>query len=314
MDSARKKISIVSGCHNEEGNLQEFYDIIVKVMSQFPRYSYEIIMADNCSTDGSRAILRRLAAQDKNFKVILNANNFGPIRSGYNAFLQASGDAVVLMASDLQDPPELVADLIRKWEEGYQVVVATKSQSKENPFVHQFRRFYYWFLSKCSDTGDIIQNFTGFGLYDRKFMNALKQYHDPVPYFRGFVSEIGFRRAEVAFVQKKRKQGKSKHNFFTLYDVAMTGFINHSRLPLRMATFCGFSLALLSFLVAMVYFFYKLLFWNSFNLGLAPLVIGMFFLFSMQLLFIGIIGEYVGAILTQAKNHPLAIEDEKINF
>lgn len=310
----KKKISIVSGCFNEEGNLPEFYDRIIKVMAGFPQHSYEIIMADNCSTDGSKNILRRLAATDKNFKVIFNANNFGPVRSGYNAFLQASGDAVVLMSSDLQDPPELIAELIRKWQDGYQVVAAVKSRSQENFLMFLVRRFYYWLLSKFSDADPIIQNFTGFGIYDGKVMNALRLYKDPVPYFRGFISEIGFRRAEIEFVQPPRRHGRSKHGFFSLYDVAMTGFVNHSKLPLRLATFSGFCLAGLSLLIALAYFIYKLLLWNTFSLGLAPVVIGLFFFSAVQLIFIGIIGEYVGAILTQVKNHPLAIEDEKLNF
>ncbi len=312
--NGQKKISIVSGCYNEEGNLQEFYDRVLAVLARFPHYRYEIIIADNCSTDGSRDILRRLAVSDKNFKVILNANNFGPVRSGYNAFLQASGDAVVLMSSDLQDPPELIADLIGKWEDGYQVVAAVKKWSQGNPRTFLTSRFYYWLLAKLSDSDQIVRNFTGFGLYDRKFMNALKLYKDPVPYFRGFVSEIGFRRAEVEFLQPMRKHGRSKHNFFTLYDIAMTGFVNHSKLPLRLATFSGFCLAGGSLLVALAYFIYKLLRWDTFSLGLAPLVIGMFFFSAVQLIFIGIIGEYIGAILTQVKNHPLAIEDERINF
>ena len=309
-----KKISIVSGCFNEEGNLQEFYDRIIKVISGFSEYTYEIIIADNCSTDDSRNILRRIAVMDCNFKVILNANNFGPVRSGYNAFLQASGDAVVLMSSDLQDPPELIADLIHKWQDGYLVVAAVKSQSRDRSSMFLLRCFYYWLLSKFSDTDHIIQNFTGFGLYDRKVMNALKLYKDPLPYFRGFISEIGFSRAEVEFVQPQRKHGRSKHNFFTLYDVAMTGFVNHSKLPLRLATFSGFCLAGISLMVAMAYFIYKLLRWETFSLGMAPLVIGLFFFSAVQLIFTGIVGEYVGAILTQVKNHPLAIEDEKINF
>jgi len=310
----KKTISIVSGCFNEEGNLQEFYDRIVAVMNGFPEYSYEIVVADNCSTDGSRDILRRIAALDKNFRVILNANNFGPIRSGYNAFLQAPGDAVVLMSSDLQDPPELIADMIHKWQEGYKVVAAVKSRSQDRSPVFMVRRAYYWLLSKFSDVDHIIQNFTGFGLYDRKMMTALKLYKDPEPYFRGFVSEIGFKRAEIEFVQPPRKHGRSKHSFFTLYGVAMTGFVNHSKLPLRLATFSGFCLAGASLLVALVYFVYKLLFWSTFSLGLAPVVIGLFLFAAVQLIFTGIIGEYVGAILTQVKNHPLAIEDERINF
>ncbi len=309
-----EKISITSACFNEEDNLQEFYDRIIKVLSGFPQYSYEIIMADNCSTDRSRDILRQIAKTDNNFKVILNANNFGPIRSGYNAFLQATGDAVVIMSSDLQDPPELIADLIKKWSEGYQVVAAIKSKSRDGSLMFWIRRFYYWLLSKLSDTDHIIQNFTGFGLYDRKFMNALKLYKDPIPYFRGFISEIGFRRAEIEFMQPPRKHGVSKHNFFTLYDYAMNGFVNHSKLPLRLATFSGFCLAGISMLVAMGYFVYKILRWDTFSLGMAPLVIGLFFFSAVQLIFIGIVGEYVGAILTQVKNHPLVIEDEKINF
>lgn len=314
MLNEKKKISVVSSCFNEAGNLQAFYNDIVNVMTQFPQYSYEIIMADNCSTDGSRDILRRIAACDKQFKVILNANNFGPDRSSFNALRQASGDAVVPMSSDLQDPPELIADFIKRWEAGYQVVMAVKAQSRENPFMWILRRFYYWTLSNLSDTDHIIQNFTGFGLYDRKFMNALKQYRDPVPYLRGFVSQIGFKQTMVEFVQPKRKHGKSKHSFLSLYDVAMTGFVNHSKLPLRLATFSGFCIAGISMLFAFGYLLYKLLYWDTFSLGVAPMVIGLFFFSAIQLIFIGIVGEYVGAILTQVKNHPLVIEDEKINF
>ena len=256
MGDNKKRISIVSGCYNEEGNLQEFYDRIIKVMNQFPQYSYEIIIADNCSTDGSRDILRRIAAYDKSFKVIFNANNFGSQRSGYNAFLQASGDAVVLMSSDLQDPPELIGDMIIKWEAGYQVVVAIKNQSKENQLMFFLRRCYYRLLSKIADTGELLLNFTGCGLYDRRFMNALKKYNEPVPYFRDLVNEIGFRRTEIEFIQPRRKYGQSKHNFFTLYDIAMSGFVSHSKLPLRLATFSGFCLAGISLLISMGYLIY----------------------------------------------------------
>lgn len=311
---AKKKISIASSCYNEEGNLQEFYDRVMKVLDKFPQYSYEIIMADNCSMDGSREILRQIAAQDKNFKVVFNASNVGPNRSGYNALLNASGDAVVAISSDLQDPPELITQFIQRWESGYQVVVGIKSQSKENSIIFALRRFFYWLLSKFSDADHIIPNFTGFGLYDKKFMNAMRLYHEPIPYVRGLVSKIGLRRAEVEFIQPLRKYGRSKNNFFTLYNVAMTGFVNHSKLPLRLATFFGFCLASISLLIALGYLIYKLMFWNTFNLGVAPLVIGLFFFSAVQLIFIGIIGEYVGAILTQVKNHPLVIEDEKINF
>lgn len=314
MSSSIKKISVVAGCYNEEGNLQEFYDRLMAVFQQLPQYDYEIIVADNCSTDNSQDILRRLAAADKNFKVIFNSNNFGQIRSPFNALLQASGDGVVAITSDLQNPPEMIPEFINKWEAGNDVVIAIKKKSRENVVMTLIRKLYYGFLSQMSDHGEIINDFTGFGFYDRKFMNALKKYHDPYPYFRGMVSEIGFKRAVIEFVQDKRKHGRTKNNFFTLYDVAMTGFVNHSKLPLRLAAFSGFCLAGISLVFAFAYFIYKLLYWNTFTLGMAPMVIGIFFFSAVQLIFIGIIGEYIGAILTQVKNRPLVIEKERINF
>lgn len=308
-----KKISVVAGCFNEEGNLQEFYDRIAATFRQLPGYQYEIIVADNCSTDDSRSILRAIAAKDPQFKVILNANNFGHIRSPFNAMLQATGDAVVLLCSDLQEPPELISDFVKQWEAGFHVVCGVKPKSRENPLMFQVRRFYYWLLASCSETPQ-IRNFTGFGLYDRRVIEAVRKFCEPYPYFRGLVSEIGFKRTEVPFVQAARKHGRTKNNFFTLYDMAMTGFVNHTKLPLRLAAFAGFFLAAISLCVAVVYFIYKLLFWQTFNLGLAPIVIGLFFFSSVQLIFIGVIGEYIGAIWTQVKNKPLVIEDERINF
>jgi glycosyltransferase involved in cell wall biosynthesis len=310
----KKKISIVTGCYNEAGNLQEFYDRIISVLKKFDKYDYEFVVADNRSTDGSRDVLRDIASKDKNFKVILNSNNFGHIRSPFNAFIHGTGDAVVVLVSDLQEPPELIEEFIKSWEDGYEVVIASKKKSKCNPIMNLVRMFYYWLLTKFSDSDHIIQNFTGFGLYDRKFMDALKLYKDPYPYFRGLVSEIGFKQIEIEYIQEQRKHGKTKNNFFTLYDMAMTGFVNHSKMPLRLAVFCGFCLSGLSLLVALGYFVYKLIYWDTFSLGLAPLVIGLFFFSAVQLIFIGIIGEYIGAIYTQVKNKPLAIEDEKINF
>ncbi len=308
-----KTISVVSSCFNEEGNLKELYDRLRKVFGKLPGYRYEIILADNCSTDRSREILREIAAQDPQFKVILNANNFGHIRSPFNALMQATGDAVVLICSDLQETPELIVEFIEKWEAGYQVVCGVKPKSHENPLMFQLRRVYYRLLASCSDTPQ-IQNFTGFGLYDRRVIAAIERFAEPYPYFRGLVSEIGFRRIEVPYTQAARQHGRTKNNFFTLYDMAMTGFVNHTKLPLRLATFSGFFLALLSLLVAIGYLVYKLLYWDTFTLGLAPIVIGVFFFSSVQLIFIGIIGEYIGAIWTQVKNKPLVIEDERINF
>lgn len=309
-----KKISIVSGCYNEEGNLRELYNRLRAVLAKFPQYDYEIIIADNLSSDGSREILRQIASEDKKFKVIFNANNFGHIRSPYNAFLQAKGDAVILMCSDLQEPPETLEQFIEQWEAGYDVVAGVRSGTKEGFIMPIFRAIYYKLLGAVSETPDLLHGFTGFGLYDRKFVEALKKFHEPYPYFRGLVSEIGFKRTEVLFVQDKRKHGITKNNFFTLYDMAMTGFVNHSKLPLRMAIYFGFFAGFASFIIAMGYLIAKLVWWDRFQLGTAPMVIGIFSFMSVQLFFIGIIGEYIGAIWTQVKNRPLVIEDEKLNF
>lgn len=308
-----KTISVVSSCYNEEGNLREFYDRIVAAFRLLPDYKYEIIVADNCSTDRSREILREIAAKDPQFRVIFNAGNYGHIRSPFNAMLQATGDAVVPICSDLQEPPEMIGEFVKLWEAGYQVVCGVKPKSRENPLMFLVRCFYYWLLANFSDTPQ-IRNFTGFGLYDRKVFDAIRKFHEPYPYFRGLVSEIGFKRVEVPFIQNARQHGKTKNNFFTLYDMAMLGFVNHTKLPLRLAAFIGFVLAFLSLLVAVGYFIYKLVFWQTFTLGLAPIVIGLFFFSSVQLIFIGVIGEYIGAIWTQVKNKPLVIEDERINF
>ncbi len=309
----KKKISVVTNCYNEAENLPELYQRLKAVFAALPQYDFEIIIGDNHSTDGSREILRRIAAEDPTFKVIFNANNFGHIRSPFYVLLQAQGDAAIAMCSDLQDPPEMLPELIAAWEDGNEVVCAVKPVSRENPLMFFIRRCYYRLLSRFSET-EQVQNFYGFGLYGRKFLDALKLYHDPYPYFRGLIGEIGFRRIELPFVQDVRKHGKTKNNWFTLYDMAMTGFVNHTKLPLRLAVFCGFVLAILSLLVAAGYFTYKLLYWDTFSLGLAPLVIGLFFFSAVQLIFIGIIGEYLGAVWTQVKDRPLVVVEETLNF
>lgn len=308
-----KKISITSSCYNEEGNLPELHHRLTDVMSNFPQYDYEIIWSDNASTDGTRDVIRRICAEDKRVKAIFNAANFGQTRSPYNAMMSASGDAVVTMCSDLQESPELVANFIREWENGAKVVCGVKPKSKENPLMFFVRRCYYNLIKALSDTPQ-IENFTGFGLYDRCVIDAMKKFHEPNPYIRGLVAEIGFKRVEVPYEQQLRQHGKTKNNFFSLYDYAMNGFVNHTKLPLRLAVFTGFMLAGLSLLAALIYFIYKLVFWNDFAVGLAPMVIGLFFFSSVQLIFIGIIGEYIGAIWTQVKNKPLVIEEERINF
>lgn len=308
-----KCISISGGCYNEAGNISELYRRCLAVLREFPEYDYEFVIADNCSTDGTRDELRSLAAEDKNFRVIMNSRNFGHIRSPFNAILQARGDAVVVMCTDLQDPPEVIRQFIQQWQAGYKVAIGVREGTRANRLIELGRRGYYALLALSAD-GEVIPRFTGFGLYDRCFLDAMRRYQEPYPYLRGLVSEIGFRRAEIGYVQECRKHGKTKNNYFTLYDIAMTGFVNHTKLPLRLAVFVGMCLGGTSFFSALVYLIYKLLYWNSFQVGMAPLVIGLFFFSSVQLFFIGILGEYLGAIWTQVKNRPLAIEEERINF
>ena len=310
----KRKISVATSCFNEKGNIKEFYDRVVKVLKKLPKYDYEIVIADNCSQDGTRDLLRKMAKKDSNLKIILNSNNFGALRSGVNSYLSATGDAVVVMVCDLQEPPEVIPDFIKKWEKGSKVVVGVKKGSRENLLMGFLRSFYYWLLSKIADSEEIIRDFNGFGLYDRQFMDAVRNFDDPCPYFRGIVSEVGFKRASVGYFQKERKRGKTTTNLYFLFDYAMNGFVNHSKLPLRLATFMGFTIAVFSLLVALVYFIYKLCFWDTFSMGIAPVIVGLFFFSAVQLIFIGIIGEYIGAIYSQTKNRPLVVEEERINF
>jgi len=307
-----KKISIITPCFNEEENLEELHERIFSAMSGL-KYNYEHIVIDNASTDRSLEILRKLARMDKHVKIIVNTRNFGHIRSPYHAILQASGNAVIEMASDLQDPPERLPEFIRKWEEGYKVVIGVKNKSKEPGIFFFLRSLYYRILRKLSDV-PLIDNFTGFGLYDRQVIDILRSLNDPYPYFRGLIADLGFERAQIQFEQPRRKRGISKNNFYTLYDIAMLGITGYTKVPLRIATMFGFFVATLSFLVGMVYLIYKLLFWQQFTVGSAPIVIGLFFLGSIQLFFLGMVGEYIGAIYTQVMKHPLVIEKERINF
>ncbi len=311
-----KKISIVSGCYNEKDNVDDLCNRIHKVMEAFvDRYEYEIIIVDNCSVDGTQDRLRELARDDKRLKLIFNARNFGHIRSPYYGIVNAYGDAVIYLASDLQDPPELISEFIQKWELGFKIVLAQKNQSEESLFMSAIRKSFYSVLRFISDDEtELVQNYTGFGLYDKKVIDIARMIDDPYPYFRGLISEIGFERAIVKFKQPLRKKGKTKNNFYTLYDNAMIGIVKHSKVPLRLMTFVGFVLATVSMAVAVGYFAYKLLFWDRFNLGIAPVVIGLFFFASVQLFSLGIIGEYVGAIYTRVNKKPLVVEKERINF
>lgn len=308
-----KMISIVTPCYNEEKNVEEVYKQVKDIFAKLKDYAYEHIFIDNDSADATVNILKGIAEKDKNIKIIVNARNFGHIRSPFYALLQAKGDAVISLSCDLQDPPYLINDFIKKWEEGKKIVVGVKKGSDEPFLVFCIRRLYYEIINRLSET-ELIKNFTGFGLYDKSVIDILKQINDPYPYFRGLICDIGFEKAKIEYIQPARKKGITKNNFYTLYDMGMLGITNYSKIPLRLAAMLGFVSAVISVLVAIVYFIYKLMFWNTFSVGVAPLVIGFFFLFSVQLFFIGILGEYIGSIYTQVQKRPLVIEKERINF
>lgn len=309
-----KTISVITACYNEQDNVREVYERVRNAIRVAGDYRYEHIFIDNASTDNTWRALKEIAAEDKNVKIIRNARNFGHIRSPMHAFYQASGDAVIGIVADLQDPPEMITEMIRKWkEEGYAVVIGMKETADEHPVMFWIRQKYYRLVNRLSGI-DTIENFTGFGLYDRKVMDAIKQFDDPYPYFRGIIAEIGLPRYEIPYRQPKRKRGITKNNFYSLYDLAMLGITNLSKVPLRLVTFSGFACALLCVLVALAYSIYKLLYWSRFSAGIAPLVIGVFFFMSLQMIFIGVVGEYIGTIHTLVQRRPLVIEQERMNF
>ena len=309
-----KTISVVTPCYNEEGNVREVYERVRNLMLSLGRYRYEHIFIDNASRDTTFVVLSEIAAADSNVKVIRNARNFGHVRSPMHALLQARGDAVIVLMSDLQDPPEVLAQLLEEWEKGVPIVIAVKHQSREAAPMFLVRKLFYRLVNRLADDIETYENFTGFGLYDRQVIDLVRQFGDPYPYFRGMIAEIGLPHTEVEYEQQRRKSGKSKNNFYTLYDLAMLGITKLSKVPLRLVTFAGFAGSLLSMLGGTAYFAYKVLFWRQFTLGIAPIAIGMFFLGSLQLLFMGIIGEYVGNIHTQVHNRPLVVERERLNF
>ena len=310
--SSKKMISIVTPCFNEEGNVDELCERISNVMKAVP-YDYEHIFIDNASTDLTVEKIRKLASADNRVKLIINARNFGHIRSPYYGILQSKGDACVLIASDLQDPPEMIAQFIQKWEAGFKTVLAVRPESEESSIMFFIRKMYYRFISKISEI-HLIQNATGAGLFDRDVINILSKIQDSYPYFRGLLCEIGFPIATVPFKQPRRTRGITKNNFYTLYDVAMLGITNHSKLPLRVMAMGGFVLSIFSLLIALGFLVAKLVYWDAFQLGTAPLLISIFFFGAIQSFFIGVIGEYIGSIHTQVRNMPLVVERERINF
>jgi glycosyltransferase involved in cell wall biosynthesis len=308
-----KTLTILTPCFNEELNVHEVYLRVRAAVAAAGDYRYEHIFIDNASTDNTLGELKALATADKNVKVIRNTRNFGHVRSPIHALYQATGDAVIGIVADLQDPPEMIVDLVRKWEEGYPVVIGVKATSDESGLMFWIRKQYYRVVNRLSGV-ETYENFTGFGLYDRKVVDVIKQFDDPYPYFRGMIAEAGFRHFDIPYHQPARKRGITKNNFYSLYDMAMLGITNLSKVPLRLVTFSGFVGALLSILVSLAYLIYKLIFWSHFSVGIAPLVIGVFFFMSIQMLFMGLIGEYVGTIHTLVQKRPLVVEQERINF
>ena len=309
----KKLVSIVLPCFNEEGNVKNIADAIINEFVALPEYDYEIIFIDNDSKDNTRTIIRNMCAENKNIKAIFNVKNFGQFNSPYYALLQANGECVISMASDFQDPVELIPKYIKAWEEGYKIAIGVRDESSDNFILRSIKKIYYYMVDKFSNI-EQIKMFTGSGLYDRDFINVLKNLNDPTPFLRGIVAELGYKRKEIKFKQPKRKSGKSSNNFYTLYDAAMLSFTSYTKIGLRLATFIGAIAAIFSFLVAIVYLIMKLLWWDRFEAGMIPLLLTVLFLGSIQIFFIGFIGEYVLAINQRTMNRPLVIEEERINF
>lgn len=306
-------ISVVAPCFNEAENVVELHERLAKVFDRHPAHSFEIIFIDNASTDNCANVIKDIIRRDNRVRLIVNNRNFGHIRSPCYGILQARGDAVVLIAADLQDPPEVLDDFIKQWEAGFRIVVAVKSGVEESRIVHLIRSAYYRLLSVTSED-QIIEHYTGFGMYDRSVVEILRSLNDPYPYLRGIIANLGFEIARVPFFKPTRKRGVSKSNLYALYDIAMLGITSHSRVPLRLAIFLGFLFGMMSFATGMVYLIRKLLYWNSFTIGEAPTVIGLAMLGSIQLCFIGLLGEYLLAINTRLQNMPMVIERERVNF
>ena len=319
MTDSKKKVSIMVPCYNEEENVVPISEALVAQMEALPRYDYEILFIDNCSTDNTRPLLRQICARNKRIKAIFNVKNFGQFNSPYYGMLQTTGDCVISICADFQDPVEMIPTFLKYWEEGYQIVHGVKTSSQESGIMYRLRSIYYKLIKKYSSV-EQIEHFTGFGLYDRSFIDVLRNLKDPTPFIRGIVAELGGKRKEIPYEQPRRRAGKTHNNWYTLYDAAMLSFTSYTKIGLRMATFIGAGVAIVSLLIAFVYLILKLCNWNNFVAGTAPIVVGMFFLGAVQLIFLGIIGEYILSIKyilsinQRVMNRPLVVEQERINF
>ena len=308
-----KKISIVVPCYNEEENVEPISEAIISEIDKLQNYTYELIFIDNCSTDKTREKLIQLCDKNKNIKAIFNAKNFGQFNSPYYGLLQTTGDCTMLICADFQDPVDMIPKFIQEWENGYKIVIGVKNKSKENRIMYFLRSCYYKLIKKISDT-EQIEHFTGFGLYDKDFIEVLRKLDDPTPFLRGIVAELGFQRKEIPYEQQKRRAGKTHNNFYKLYDAAMLSFTSYTKIGLRLATFLGIFVGIISFIIGIVYFILKLIYWDRFAAGMVPVLIGMFFLGALQLFFIGFLGEYILSINTRVMRRPLVVEEKRINF
>lgn len=307
-------LTVLTPCYNEQGNVEPLYEKIKAIFAELPDYTYEHLFIDNASSDGTVATIKAIAARDPNVKLIVNVRNFGHIRSPFHGLLQARGEACIALASDFQDPPELIPEFLARWREGFPIVLGVKVTSDEPWLLYRIRSLYYELVGRMADV-ELVKHATGFGLYDRRVLEAFRATNDPYPYVRGLIAELGFPRATIPYRQPNRRWGITKNNFYTLYDMAMLGITSHSKVPLRIATMTGFVVAALSLLVALGYLVAKLVLWYNFpNIGQAPTVIGLFFFGGVQLVFTGILGEYIGAIHTQVLGRPRVIEKERVNF
>ncbi|HRU38647.1 MAG TPA: glycosyltransferase family 2 protein [Candidatus Goldiibacteriota bacterium] len=309
-----KKISVLIPSYNERDNVAPLtYEIEAIFRNKLKKYAYEIIFIDNCSEDGTRAEIEKICARNKKVKAIFNARNFGYLRSPFYGLLQARGDCVIMIAADFQDPPEMIVEFVRAWEKGAKIVAGIKKKSRENPALYFLRSVFYSVIRKIADVGH-ISHFTGFGLYDKAFIDVLRKLDDPMPYLRGMVAEFGFKRVDVPYEQQKRKAGRTKSDWWSLYDVAMLGITSYSKMVMRLATILGFVISGVSFMVAVLYLVLKLIFWFKFPIGTAPMIISIFFLGSVQLFFIGFLGEYILNINTRVMKRPLVVEERRINI
>ena len=309
-----KKVSILIPCFNEEENVGPMSEAIVELFTkELPQYDYELLFIDNDSKDNTRPILREICANNKKVRAIFNAKNFGQFNSPYYGILQTTGDCVISMVCDFQDPIDLIPKYLEEWENGYKIVIGIKTSSKENPIVYHLRSLYYKIIKKFSDV-EQIEHFTGSGLYDREFVEVLRDLKDPTPFLRGIVAELGYKRKEIPYEQPERRAGKTHNNWYSLYDAAMLSFTSYTKIGLRLATFLGMAIGFCSVVIAIVYLVLKIVFWDRFIAGTAPLMIGMFFLGAIQLFFLGFLGEYILSMNQRIMNRPLVIEEERINF